>query len=102
MTGVVERGGIEAVPSREIGGRVPGTKEVEGQLGVREEGIPEIKGKVKVGGGQNGYEVVLKCADSPFGGVSTVVVGGNVLYSDGVCLGAKECSEVSGAFVVSY
>ena len=51
VSGVIEGGGVEAVPSRDIWGREPRSKEVEGQLGVREEGIPEIKGKVKVGGG---------------------------------------------------
>ena len=43
---MVERGGMEAVPSREIGGRVPGTKEVEGQLGVGEEFVAKgLRGK---------------------------------------------------------
>ncbi len=41
---------VYAGPGRERGIRAPGTQEVEGDLGIGEETVPEVVRKVRVGG----------------------------------------------------
>ena len=49
---------------------------VEGALGGGKKIRPAIRGKGNVAGRQDGKEVVLPCADSPFCAVSAMVFGG--------------------------
>ena len=41
---------VQARPGRDRGIRAPGTQDVEGDLGIGEETVPEVVRKVRVGG----------------------------------------------------
>jgi hypothetical protein len=100
VLGVVKGSRVEAMPSREGGGRVPRAEKIEGQLSLGEEGVPEVEGKVKVCGREEGNEVVLECADRTFRRVRAVIVRGDVLYCDRMGLRAEEGREVSGSLII--
>ena len=50
-------------------------EKVEGDDGLRDEKIPLVRRVGRIRTSEDGKEVVLKRADSPLGGVSTVDVG---------------------------
>ena len=105
-------GGVEGVGGEVNGGaektsmgregRVgkPGTKVVEGQLGMGEEEVPKVRGEVDVDGSKDGNEVVFERAYSTFSRVSTVVVGGNILDTGGGGKRLEESGEEGGGLVV--
>ena len=98
--GEVDGGAEKTSIGRE--GRVgkPGTKVVEGQLGMGEEEVPEVRGEVDVDGSKDGNEVVFERAYSTFSRVSTVVVGGNILDTGGGGKRLEESGEEGGGLVV--
>jgi hypothetical protein len=51
-------------------------EKVEGDDGLRDEKIPLVRRVGRIRAGEDGKEVVLKCADSPLGGISTVDMRG--------------------------
>jgi hypothetical protein len=53
-----------------------------------------------VAGRQNGREVVLPCADSPFRAVSAMVLGGDILELDDGLGRAEESSEFSRGLII--
>ena len=100
VVGVVEGGGVKAVPGGEIGGRVPRAEEVECELSLGEKGVPKVKGEVKVGGGEGGDKVILERANRTFRRVSTVILGGDKLDGNGLGLGAEKGGQVLRSFIV--
>ena len=51
-------------------------------------------------GRQDGKEVVLPCADSPFCAVSAMVLGGNILALDGRLRGAEKSGEFGRGLII--
>jgi len=73
---------------------------VEGELGGGKKIRPAIRGKGNVAGRQDGKEVVLPCADSPFRAVSAMVLGGNILALDGRLRGAEKSGEFGRGLII--
>ena len=73
---------------------------VEGELGGGKKIRPAIRGKGNVAGRQDGKEVVLPCADSPFCAVSAMVLGGNILALDGRLRGARKSGEFGRGLII--
>ena len=89
---------VDARPGTECGVGSPGAEMVEGELGEGEEVIPQVRGKVRVSGGEGGDEVVLRGADAPFSGEGAVNTGGNELDGEGNA--AEVGAEGLGRFIV--
>ncbi len=62
-------------PCREFGIDSGAAKEVEGNFGLWDELVPEMYWEVFVDTAEARNEVVLKCADGPFRGISTMHTG---------------------------
>jgi hypothetical protein len=72
---------------------------VEGELGGGKKIRPAIRGKGNVAGRQDGKEVVLPCADSPFCAVSAMVWG-DILALDGRLRGAEKSGEFGRGLII--
>jgi len=73
---------------------------VEGELGGGKKIRLAIRGKGNVAGRQDGKEVVLPCADSPFRAVSAMVLGGDILALDGRLRGAEKSGEFGRGLII--
>jgi hypothetical protein len=58
------------------------TEKIEGNEGLWEESVPKMKGEIRVCGTEASNEVVLESAYGPFGGITTVQMGGCELKVD--------------------
>ena len=74
------------------------TKEVESEVGLRHHFMPQVEGKVGVGGADAGHKVVLVSLDGTFGDVGTVHALGSGLEADG--FGIKKIYKSLAAFIV--
>ena len=54
---------------------------VECELDVGQEAVPKVKGKGDLNRCKRGDDMVLRCANTPFGKIRTVIVGGDKLCS---------------------
>jgi hypothetical protein len=52
------------------------TKKIEGNEGLWEEAVPKIKRKIRVRGTEASNKVILEGVYGPFGGITTVQMGG--------------------------
>ena len=80
MGGEVVRNTVKTRPGRE--GRVgaPRAHNVKGKFGVGEKAVPKVRGKVGMGGGEGGDEVVLCCPHRFLCRVGPVHLWGNKLH----------------------
>ena len=79
---------------------MPGAEVVKGKLSVGEEMVPEVEGEVDVECREDGTEVVFKGSNMPFGGVGSMVSGGDILDTGGRGEGLEEGGEQGGALIV--
>ena len=82
------------------GVEVPGTEVVQGQLGVWEEEVPEVEGKMRVERGYDRNKMILKSSNMALSRVGPVVVRRDILDTGGRAEGLKECSQGRTRFVV--
>ncbi len=98
MGSKVEGLAMDTMPCRT--GRVfgKGTEGVKGQLRQGDEGMPAIRGERTMHRCKGRDEVVFCRANGSLGGISAVLVRGNMLKCD--ILGDEEGRELRGSFVV--
>jgi hypothetical protein len=95
---------VEVVVAKEGGmGRerwmdAAGTEKVEGENGLGKETVPFGEGKGRIGGAEDGHEVVFKRPDSTFGGVGPMLLWRDSLEVDLVFL--EGVFKSLGAFVI--
>jgi hypothetical protein len=74
------------------------TEEVEGQLGLREETIPKMEGKVFIHAAEPGDKMIFEGTNSTFGSITAVDTRGCKLVVD--ALGPQKLFEGNRTFVV--